>query len=135
MTLPRHSELLKSYLRSVCEDLEHARTPLSWGGYQRALAASTVGLGVAVTGCELDPNLVPEDCNVVGDEDDNGLADCADPACSDLPQCAQVRYGIPLVEDCSVRGDEDGNGLADCDDPVCMDNPECQPVVRYGIPM
>jgi hypothetical protein len=60
---------------------------------------------------------VEEDCDVEGDEDENGLADCDDPACEDLPECAE--------EDCDVEGDEDGNGLADCEDPACEDLPEC----------
>ncbi|MEZ5770027.1 MAG: hypothetical protein R3D80_22025 [Paracoccaceae bacterium] len=40
-----------------------------------------------------------EDCATPGDEDENGLADCADPACGDAPACqgtgcAGIRVGI-----------------------------------------
>jgi hypothetical protein len=31
-----------------------------------------------------------EDCSTPGDEDGNGLADCADPACADTPTCKAV---------------------------------------------
>src|SRR6185295_7466039 len=70
------------------------------------------------------PDVPPERCDVVGDEDGNGLADCADPACAATPAC-QVR-----VESCSSPGDEDGNGLADCADPACAAVPACQPPVE-----
>ena len=52
----------------------------------------------------------PEDCSTVGDEDGNGLADCADPVCAAELAC---------LENCGTPGDEDGNGLADCADPAC----------------
>ena len=51
-----------------------------------------------------------EDCASSGDEDADGLADCADPDCVDV-----------CVEDCSAPGDEDADGLADCTDPDCTE--------------
>lgn len=54
-----------------------------------------------------------EDCASAGDEDGNGLADCADPVC--------IEETDFCIENCNEVGDEDGNGLADCADPVCSD--------------
>jgi len=73
-----------------------------------------------------------EDCATAGDEDGNGLADCADPVCAaDEVLCPPVGPD----EDCAVEGDEDGNGLADCADPVCAaDEVLCPPVVAPDFP-
>jgi hypothetical protein len=49
-----------------------------------------------------------ERCDLLGDEDCDGLADCADPDC--LSSC---------VEDCDDLVDNDGDALADCADPDC----------------
>jgi len=51
-----------------------------------------------------------EDCAVAGDEDADGLVDCADPDCD-----------ATCVEDCFNGYDDNGDGLADCDDPKCTD--------------
>jgi len=52
-----------------------------------------VGGGGFADGMHLK-NLV-EDCNVVGDEDLNGFADCADDACKALPKCqAEICNGL-----------------------------------------
>jgi len=76
---------------------------------------------------ECGADVVPtEDCDAEGDEDGNGLADCADPACADLEQCQGGGF---------VRGDANANGSIDLTDgvvtlnflftggdaPVCMD--------------
>jgi len=85
------------------------------------LVACSSGLAMQ----EDPPDDMPsERCNAVGDEDGNGLADCADPACAALPAC-QIR-----MERCDTPGDEDGNGLADCADPACAAVPACQPPVE-----
>lgn len=47
-----------------------------------------------------------EACEVAGDEDDNGLADCSDPACSSAPVC-QPRCGNGKHE--AGEGCDDGN--------------------------
>ena len=51
-----------------------------------------------------------EDCDEEGDEDRDGLADCEDDDCADV-----------CVEDCEEEGDEDRDGLADCEDDDCAD--------------
>jgi hypothetical protein len=64
-----------------------------------------------------------EDCTNGVDDDGDGLTDCEDPDCAELPTCE-------LVEICNNEGvDDDGDGLADCDDPDCFDNPYCLELV------
>lgn len=55
------------------------------------------------------PTADPVDACAGGDEDADGLVDCADPDC-DGPACP---------EDCIDARDNDGSGLADCADPAC----------------
>ena len=61
----------------------------------------------------------PEICFNGLDDDQNGLFDCDDAACSFLPDC-QI-----AVEICGDGFDNDFNGLADCQDPFCQGVPEC----------
>jgi hypothetical protein len=89
-----------------------------------AIALAACSSGSAKQGPPDAPDVPPERCDAVGDEDGNGLADCADPACAAAPAC-QVR-----VESCSSPGDEDGNGLADCADPACAAAPACRPPIE-----
>jgi hypothetical protein len=42
-------------------------------------------ISLSVGACE--PRSTPERCDLVGDEDLNGLADCDDPACAELIEC------------------------------------------------
>ncbi|MBL8618712.1 MAG: putative metal-binding motif-containing protein [Deltaproteobacteria bacterium] len=59
-----------------------------------------------------DPRSYPgadELCIERGDEDCDGLRDCADPDCA----------SIPCVEDCDDPADNDADGLDDCTDPDC----------------
>ncbi|MFO1518815.1 MAG: Calx-beta domain-containing protein [bacterium] len=62
----------------------------------------------------------PEICNNGIDDNNNGLTDCADPACSTDPSC-----NIQLVEICGNGVDDDKNGLTDCADPACSTDPSC----------
>src|SRR5262245_29628780 len=65
---------------------------------------------VALPACSIDAvTFTPtgEDCQVVGDEDHNGKADCEDPACTGAPSCqpdapSQICYGASngLVRPC-----------------------------------
>ena len=58
----------------------------------------------------IPPDVAPEeDCDTVGDEDGNDLADCDDPVCADLPSCQQA--GLR-------RGDADDNGQVQLTDAV-----------------
>jgi hypothetical protein len=65
-----------------------------------------------------------EVCNDVGDNDCDGLVDCADPDCA------------AAAEDCSSGWDDDCDGLVDCDDPDCVDAVPCscdhQPILDDG---
>jgi hypothetical protein len=69
---------------------------------------------------DLDVRLVPEErCDVAGDEDADGNADCDDADCALHPACAQQ-------EVCAYPGDdEDGDQAADCDDDDCDDSLLC----------
>jgi hypothetical protein len=54
------------------------------------------------------------------DDDCNGLADCLDSACKNLPICIDHKKEI-----CNNGIDDDGNGLVDCKDPACLGDPAC----------
>jgi hypothetical protein len=57
-----------------------------------------------------------EDCATPGDEDGNGLADCADPACAAVPACQPVHHGIVLITTGTGRGTITASvGGAPCD--------------------
>ena len=63
-----------------------------------------------------------EDCQDGVDNDEDGLADCADDDCTADAACQ---------EDCGSGEDEDLDGLADCLDPDCAD-PACDEVCDDG---
>ncbi|MBN1947384.1 MAG: hypothetical protein JW797_17065 [Bradymonadales bacterium] len=71
-----------------------------------------------------------EICNDGADNDGDGLADCADPACFHFAACRDLRD----VEDCNDGADNDGDSLVDCGDPECWSHPACEDVVdgHYG---
>jgi len=54
------------------------------------------------------------------DDDCNGLTDCYDSACKNLPTCTDKKKEI-----CNNGIDDDGNGLVDCKDPACFGDPAC----------
>lgn len=63
-----------------------------------------------------------EDCATPGDEDGNGLADCADPACAGTPACAPVcgNGRIDPGEACDEGNKTDGDGCdSNCTVTVC----------------
>ncbi|MEE2883529.1 MAG: hypothetical protein VYD70_07355, partial [Planctomycetota bacterium] len=62
--------------------------------------------------------LAPEDCATPGDEDGNGLADCADPACAAEPQCIEAG-------NCGDNVDNDQDGDTDCADADCAADALC----------
>jgi cysteine-rich repeat protein len=74
------------------------------------LALCTAGALAACGGGSNGPPDGPtgESCNATGDEDGNGLADCADPACAELVQC-QSRCGNAKVE--TGEQCDDGNSI------------------------
>lgn len=66
--------------------------------------------------------LGPEDCEVDGDENGDGLADCDEPFCFGYPGVCDLQE-----RNCKDRGDNDADGLEDCDDPDCADARVCLP--------
>lgn len=68
-----------------------------------------------------------EDCDVAGDEDDNGLADCADPMCAGAVAClAACGNGRPeLGEECDDGNRLDGDACeSTCKLPICSNSIE-----------
>ncbi|MCA9545790.1 MAG: LysE family transporter [Myxococcales bacterium] len=80
-------------------------------------------------GCGVGAGVLPvlEDCAAEGDEDGNGLSNCADPACDGVGQCG--------AEVCDDQFDNDGDGDLDCADADCAQAPECQndPVINEQV--
>jgi hypothetical protein len=69
-----------------------------------------------------------EICNNGLDDDDNGLIDCADPACANDPFCRST----DMAQTC-----DDGHGGIDCNKPGCNTLPPClhqtcNPEIEYG---
>ncbi len=63
-----------------------------------------------------------ENCDVVGDEDGNGLADCDDQVCSHRPECLPMcgNGELELGEDCDDGNTADGDTCeSDCTFPRC----------------
>ncbi|MEM1413976.1 MAG: hypothetical protein AAGH15_03710 [Myxococcota bacterium] len=53
------------------------------------------------------------------DEDGDGLTDCADSDCYDVPECRAGGAPENNDEACSDWIDNDGDGVTDCEDPEC----------------
>ncbi|MBN2723016.1 MAG: trypsin-like serine protease [Deltaproteobacteria bacterium] len=64
----------------------------------------------------------PENCSNGIDDDGDFKIDCADPDCSDLPECEEV---IPETE-CDDGLDNDNDGQVDCSDSDCQGEAVCQ---------
>lgn len=65
----------------------------------------------------------PENCTDGADNDCNGVADCGDPACKQVPNCGCVPS--PMGENCSNGTDDDCDGVVDCFDANCQGTPAC----------
>lgn len=75
---------------------------------------------------DLNPEVFPghpEVCTDAADNDCNGVADCADPACQNAPLCGCVP--APGGEDCGNGKDDDCDTTADCNDADCQGTPAC----------
>ena len=75
---------------------------------------------------DLNPNTfpgAPEQCFDADDNDCNGVADCFDPACEDVPDCGCVPE--PGGEICTGKADEDCDTTVDCNDTDCLGTPAC----------
>ncbi len=88
--------------------------------------------GVAPLSCgggdcnDLNPNTfpgAPEDCFDGDDNDCNGVADCFDPACDDVPNCGCAP--APGGESCTNGSDDDCDTTVDCNDADCLGTPAC----------
>jgi hypothetical protein len=72
-----------------------------------------------------------EDCGVVGDEDGNGLADCADFFCDGYESGAGGEPCQPNGEVyCNDLFDNDNDGLTDCADDNCSEDGYCDPNIQ-----
>jgi len=89
-------------------------------GYSEVSQSLTVTAGQNLT---LDFTLPAaiEICSDNLDNDNNGLTDCEDPACTDSASCQP-----PATEICADGLDNDGNNLTDCSDPVCIGSGSCE---------
>jgi cysteine-rich repeat protein len=63
-----------------------------------------------------DEATTPEDCATEGDEDHNGMADCADPSCASLPSCQSTQH---------VCGDGHTDPGEQCDDGNLVNGDDC----------
>jgi hypothetical protein len=65
-------------------------------------------------------------CDDGQDGDHDGMADCADPDCHEAAPCQEMNCGDGL--------DDDGDGVADCADPGCAQREPCREVLcRDGL--
>jgi hypothetical protein len=64
-----------------------------------------------------------EDCFDADDNDCNGVADCLDPVCQDVPNCGCVPD--PGGESCTNGSDDDCDTTVDCLDADCLGTPSC----------
>jgi cysteine-rich repeat protein len=81
---------------------------------------------VGLSACSIDPvtftaATFTEDCDSVGDEDANGLADCADPLCQSAPACLCGNGTLDLGEQCDDGNANNGDGCSKCLLPRCGD--------------
>jgi hypothetical protein len=75
---------------------------------------------------DLNPNVhpgQPEDCKDAADNDCNGVADCFDPACFNVPDCGC--QPSPGGEVCANNKDDDCDTTVDCNDTDCIGTPVC----------
>ncbi|NUQ78727.1 MAG: DUF4215 domain-containing protein, partial [Polyangiaceae bacterium] len=89
----------------------------------------TVGFDAGPLACKADCTfdtsncLTFEDCNDGVDNDNDAIADCADPDCAADPICSSGNEAV-----CNNFDDEDSDGLTDCEDPSsCKSLAICAP--------
>jgi hypothetical protein len=115
-----------------CEDGDPCTSNLCVSGQCQFPPRDDDGDGVVATQCggtdcnDLNPNVFPghpEDCFDGSDNDCNGVADCLDPACANVPNCGCLPS--PGGENCANGADDDCDGKVDCNDPSCVNTPAC----------
>ena len=86
-----------------------------------AWTTTAIGGWTAATATASRPGLRDDEEDCFNGEDDNGdgLVDCGDPLCEDVPPCPF------LFEICGNGADDDNDARVDCDDPDCFDAPIC----------
>ena len=67
-----------------------------------------------------------EDCLTPGDEDGDGLADCADTDCDGLTGPSGETCEFGTENNCTDGFDNDADGDTDCDDPDCESDISCE---------
>jgi hypothetical protein len=75
---------------------------------------------------DLNPEVYPghpEICTDGADNDCNGVEDCFDPACENVPNCGCIPD--PNGENCTNGEDDDCDETVDCNDTDCMGTPAC----------
>jgi len=118
--------------KGACKDGMQACTQYgefySWGQCVGEVLPSPEVPGNAVdedcdgdSGGPCQPLLAYEDCWSGLDDDCNGLADCADPACASVCNCG-------TTEICGDGVDNDCDFQVDCKDADCVNATECKPV-------
>lgn len=115
-----------------CEDNDPCTSNKCDGGHCNFPLRDDDNDGVVAVECggfdcnDLNPNVFPghpEDCHDGADNDCNGVADCFDPACENVPDCGCVPS--PSGEDCTNNIDDDCDTKVDCNDPDCQGTPAC----------
>ncbi len=69
-------------------------------------------------------NIATEVCTDMLDNDGDMLIDCADPNCTNKPECGEI---------CSNGTDDDGDLFVDCADPDCVGNAACLEVCNNNL--
>ena len=115
-----------------CDDLDPCTTDTCDNGQCSFEPRDDDGDGFGPLSCfggdcnDLNPNTHPgagESCNDGDDNDCNGVADCVDPACVNVPDCGCIPS--PGGESCQNGVDDDCDTTVDCNDTDCIGTPVC----------